>query len=144
MRADAGVDEEAKVEAKQQTGDHRRAEDLAPGIGVRGLAHVVRLQVALAVVRAVVAVRLVPLRRIQGHVGAQDAARDAGDEPDDEAHADVGAGVDAGLELARCSRDDFGNAPYQGEASLYQSVYTQISERNCEGDVQQEYQQGHR
>lgn len=126
MRADAGVDEEAKVDCEDHAGDDGGADNLAPGGRILGRAVVVRDGVALAVGGGELAAVVVLVAVVQGDVCAEHAAGDAGNHPDDEAHADVGAGVDARLELSDCSGDDLGQTPYRGERGLYGQLVLQL------------------
>lgn len=118
VRADAGVDEKAKVDGKDDAGDDGGADNLALGSGIEGGTVVVRGYVALAVGRGELAAFVVLVAVVQGDVCAEHAACDAGDHPDDETHADVGARVDAHLEFPDCSSDDLGQTPYRSEGRL--------------------------
>lgn len=126
VRADAGVDEEAKVDCEDHAGDDGGADNLAPGGRILGRAVVVRDGVALAVGGGELAAVVVLVAVVQGDVCAEHAAGDAGNHPDDEAHADVGSGVDARLELSDCSGDDLGQTPYRGERGLYGQLVLQL------------------
>lgn len=120
---DASVDEEAKVQPKDEASDDGSTENLAARIGIPVWITTVTatycVQVPVAVgVSIGAAVFIIILVGIQSDVCAEYAAHDAGKHPEDEAHADMRARVNTLFEFPDSSRNHFSKTPQHRNTGL--------------------------